>query len=172
MILTRHAILKEIQKGSIRLEPFSEKQVGAASIDLHLGNIFRPLVNARHAIVLDDDAVDGEQYGDRVRLKDGETITLKPGALVLGITKEKITISPNLAGHIEGRSQVARVGLGVHVTSGFIHPGTSSIQVLEISNTSPNELILTPGLKICQIVLERCEGEDVYSGKWEGQVEP
>ena len=40
-ILTRDEILKLISAGQIRIEPFLEKQVGPASIDLHLGNSFR-----------------------------------------------------------------------------------------------------------------------------------
>ena len=37
----RDQILKLIGDGSIKIEPFSEDQVGPASIDLHLGDNFR-----------------------------------------------------------------------------------------------------------------------------------
>ena len=97
---------------------------------------------------------------------------MKPNETVRGVTKEKVTFPPDIAGRIEGRSRFARIGLGVHITSGFIHPGADNVQVLEISNMSPNELVLAPGLKICQIVLERCEGGETYSGKFQGQIEP
>ena len=172
MILTRSKILEAIKNGSIKIEPFSEDQVGPASIDLHLGNIFRPLILAGHPIVVDDEVTDAEQYSKPLHLKDNETIILKPSETVLGITKEKVTFPPDIAGRIEGRSRFARIGLAIHITSGFIHPGVSNFQVLEISNMSPNELVLMPGLKICQIVLERCEGEESYKGKFQGQTNP
>ncbi len=172
MILTKRKILEEIKNGRVKIEPFSKEQVGTASIDLHLGNMFKVLVKAGHPIVVDNELTDAEQYAKPVQLKDGETITVKPNETVLGITKEKVTFPPDIAGRIEGRSRFARIGLGVHITSGFIHPGADNVQVLEISNMSPNELVLAPGLKICQIVLERCEGAETYAGKFQGQIEP
>lgn len=42
-ILGREAILQEMKKGNIRIEPFDEKMLGPASIDLHLSNAFRVL---------------------------------------------------------------------------------------------------------------------------------
>jgi deoxycytidine triphosphate deaminase len=41
MILTRDVILREIAAGHIVITPFVEDQVGAASIDLHLGDEIR-----------------------------------------------------------------------------------------------------------------------------------
>lgn len=171
MILTKSKILEEIKNGRVIVEPFSEEQVTAASVDLRLGNMFKALIKANHPIVVDDELTDATQYAGPIELKDNETITIRPNGMVLGITKEKITLPPDIAGRIEGRSRFARIGLGVHITSGFVHPGTDSVQVLEISNMSPNELVLKPGLKICQIVLERCEGEETYRGKFQGQTE-
>jgi len=40
-ILTRDEILKEIKSGNIEDEPFSQEQVGPASIDLYLGDEIR-----------------------------------------------------------------------------------------------------------------------------------
>lgn len=38
-ILTQERILKEIADGTIKIVPFDKKQVGPASIDLHLGDV-------------------------------------------------------------------------------------------------------------------------------------
>jgi len=77
-----------------------------------------------------------------------------------------------LCGWLEGRSKIARVGLAVHVTSGFVHPGVSNHQVLEMTNVSAVPLAIHPGLRICQVVLERTEGEAVYRGRFASQDSP
>ena len=44
-ILGKEAILKEIEKGTIKIEPYNEKMLGPASVDLHLSNAFRVFVH-------------------------------------------------------------------------------------------------------------------------------
>ena len=41
MILTHDVILREIKADNIKIEPFEAMQTGPASVDLHLGNLFR-----------------------------------------------------------------------------------------------------------------------------------
>ena len=101
-----------------------------------------------------------------------EYYVLQPGETVHGATLEKISLPPNLCGWLEGRSRTARFGLTVHVTSGFVHPGVSNVQVLEMMNVSRTPLALHPGIRICQIVLERTEGEAVYRGRFAKQLAP
>jgi dCTP deaminase len=50
---------------------------------------------------------------------------LEPWAFLLGWTVEKIQLPPSsrLAARVEGRSSLARLGLGVHVTAPLIHAG-------------------------------------------------
>jgi deoxycytidine triphosphate deaminase len=46
------------------------------------------------------------------------------------------------------------------------------VQVLEMMNVSRTPLALHPGIRICQIVLERTEGEAVYRGRFAKQLTP
>jgi len=170
-ILTHDKILEEIQKGNIIIEPFSREQVGPASVDLHLGNIFRILKPQKDAFPVTEEA-HTESISEVVEIPDGEFFLLHPRETVLGITKEKVTLPQDLCGWLEGRSRFARIGLGVHITSGFIQPGISNHQVLEIANLSPAPLKLFPNTKICQIVLERCEGKAKYQGDFKDQTKP
>jgi dCTP deaminase len=98
-----------------------------------------------------------------------EGFILKPGAFVLGWTAEKIRLphTSRLAARVEGRSSLARLGVGVHVTAptvhagfGFTddpeHPGTRIR--LEIWNCGPLHVCLQPGMKICQLILEEIHG--------------
>lgn len=166
MILTREAILAELASGRLRIDPFSEDQVGPASIDLHLGKEIRVLERGSAPIDLDDDA-DYRRFTELRRLD--EPYGLAPGETILGITRERIVLPSDLAGWLEGRSRFARLGLMIHVTAGFVSPGIQNRQVLEISNVSRRELAIHPGTRICQIVLERCEGHAVYSGRFADQ---
>jgi len=55
------------------------------------------------------------------------------------------------------------------MTAGFVQPGINNRQVLEIGNLAPFPLVLKPGVKICQIVLQRTEGEAFYQGRYRRQ---
>lgn len=170
-ILTHTIILKEIEEGNIKIEPLLSDQVGPASVDLHLGKVFRILKKQEKIFPVTEDA-HVEAISGMIGVPDGEFFALRPGQTVLGITQEKITLSPDLCGWIEGRSRFARIGLGVHITSGFVQPGISNHQILEITNLSPLTLGLYPGTRICQFIFERCEGKATYSGEFQGQSQP
>jgi len=96
-------------------------------------------------------------YGDVVDTA-GEPIDVMPGQLVLGITRERITLSNRVMGWISGRSRFARVGILVHVSSNLIQPGVSNHQILEIVNLSPRPIRLWPGVRIAQVVFEEVRG--------------
>jgi len=162
-VLTREEILKEIREGTIEVEPFAKDQVGPGSIDLRLGNEFRVFKKLRNALVVKDQ-LSLEDLTERVVVK--ESFTLMPGETVLGITQEKIKLPGNICGWLEGRSRFARIGLVIHMTASFVQPGINNRQVLEIGNLAPFPLVLKPGVRICQIILERTEGTASYQGKF------
>ncbi len=169
-VLTRDAILRELASGRLRLEPFSIDQVGPASIDLHLGGELRvPLEGSNGPIDVTDDST--PEAITRV-IPFEKPHVLAPGYIVHGITRERLFFPPDLCAWIEGRSRIARLGLTVHVSSGFIQPGVSNHQVLEMCNVSGRPLAIHPGIRICQIVLQRTEGNAVYRGKFADQASP
>lgn len=167
-VLTREVILREIDAGRIRIDPFERSQVGVASIDLTLGREIRTIQNAEIPIRVEDDT----DYRDHTRvLPLAEPFRLDPGVTIHGITEERITLPDDLCGFLEGRSRFARLGLMIHVTSAFVQPGVSNRQVLEMSNVSSRALEIVPGVRICQIVLMRTEGRAVYRGRFQDQRE-
>jgi dCTP deaminase len=97
---------------------------------------------------------------------------LEPGCTIHGITRERIGLPPDLCGLLEGRSRFARLGLMIHVTSAFVQPGVSNRQVLEMSNVAGHPLQIHAGVRLCQIVLMRTEGEAVYRGRFANQERP
>ena len=166
MILTHDEILKQIQANRIVVSPYSEEAIGPASIDLTLGNEIRIFERIDHSIPVKV-GTDYKAITRKIIIK--EKYTIKPNELLLGITKEKITLPGNIAGWLNSRSRFARLGLMVHVTAPFVQPGISAHQVLEIYNTGPNNLDLIPGEKLCQLILEECKGSYQYKGKFKDQ---
>jgi len=110
-----------------------------------------------------------ESITEKRVLNDGESYLLLPGCACLGITEETVELSSNLCGLLEGRSRFARLGLFVHITAGFMNPGISNRQVLEIYNASSHPLALWPGTKICQFIFLRMHGTAKYEGKFSDQ---
>jgi dCTP deaminase len=50
-----------------------------------------------------------------------------------------------------------------------VQPGVSSRQVLEMSNVSGRTLLIHAGVRLLQIVLQRCEGSATYQGRFAQQ---
>jgi dCTP deaminase len=170
-VLIGKEILKALKNKLINIEPLDESQIGPGSIDLTLGNDFRIFKKHSKIYHVKNDSRFQDITRD-VHIKDGDYIIIKPGEMVLGITKEKITLADNMSGRLEGRSRFARFGLAVHVTAGFMHPGISNHQVLEIVNLGHAPLALYPGTKICQFIFEKCDGHARYQGRFVKQVRP
>lgn len=163
MILTKKEILSEIKRKRIKIDPFDKTAIGPASIDLTLDNKLR-VFNTNKVIAED---IDYKKITEVKNIKSSYII--RPGELVLGITKEKITLPENICGWLNSRSSYARIGLMSHITAPFIAPGIANKQVLEIYNAGKNKIKLIPGTKICHLVLQRCQGKAKYSGKWKNQ---
>jgi dCTP deaminase len=165
-VLTREVILAEIESGRLKIDPFSPEQLGAASIDLTLGDEIRVFEPRDGPIELREDA----DYRDHTRVQPlDEPYVLEPGCTVHGITRERIQLPDDLCGFLEGRSRFARLGLMIHVTSAFVQPGVANRQVLEMSNVAVRPLRIHAGVRLCQLVLMRTEGDAHYDGRFADQ---
>jgi dCTP deaminase len=164
VILTHDVILREIESGRLVIDPFQLDQVGPASIDLHLGDEIRVMEGGPPVIDLTDDA----DFRTVTQVRPLTTpYVLQPGETIHGITRERIRLPPDVGGWLEGRSRYARLGLMIHVTSGFV---VDNRQVLEMSNVAGRPLAIRAGTRLCQIVLQRAEGEAVYAGRFADQL--
>jgi dCTP deaminase len=169
-ILARNALLKAIKSGRVKIKPFNQDQVGPGSIDFHLDKIFRVFLPTKDIFHIKADKIDYQKVTKVITVDDH--LTLLPGQSAQGITIETLALPNNLCGWIQGRSTLARVGLMVHITANFIHPGTSAKQVLEMTNAGPIPLAIHPGISICQIILEETKGQAQYQGKFSNQQAP
>lgn len=82
---------------------------------------------------------------------------LHQGAFVLGATREYLMLGEALCADIVGLSSVARAGVIIE-SAGFIDPGWKGQLTLEISNQSPKPVMLTSGMRIAQIRVQRMAG--------------
>ena len=170
-VLIGKEIEKALKSGLIEVEPLDRSQIGPGSIDLTLGNDFRIFKKQARIYHIKHDS-HFHDITEAVHVKDGAFIVIKPGEMILGITKEKITLADTISGRLEGRSRFARFGLAVHVTAGFMQPGISNHQALEIVNLGHGPLALYPGTRICQFIFEKCDGHARYQGRFSRQVKP
>ena len=110
---------------------------------------------------------------------EGEPFVLHPGEFVLGSTLEVCSLPDDLAGRLEGKSSLGRLGLLTHSTAGFIDPGFSGHITLELSNVANLPITLWPGMKIGQLCLiklsspaENPYGSAAVGSKYQGQRGP
>jgi len=149
MILSNVDIKEYLRKGKIQITPTpGEEQIGPASVDLTLSSEFWRNRKFKEIDLGKNKAKDaGERF-------TASSVKIKPGEIILGRTLEKIKLPNNVCGRLEGRSSFARLGLAVHVTSGFIQPGSDNHQILEIVNLAPYPLIIRAGMRISQVIFE------------------
>lgn len=91
---------------------------------------------------------------------ENEGYVLGPQTLILGWTAERVElpIHSRLAARVEGKSSLARLGLGVHITAPTVHCGFKNRIRLEIVNHGKVPIRLRAGMRICQLVFEHTFG--------------
>lgn len=158
-ILTDTDILRMIKSGKIIINPDIDfkTQIQPGSLELRLGNEFRVFNYNRQGIIDTKDFKTNLDNTELISVAEGDPFIIQPNELVLGTTYESIELPADLVGWIEGRSSYARIGIMIHVTAGFIHPGSAGKQTLEISNMSKLPVKLYPGTRICQIIFQTTE---------------
>ena len=154
-----------IKKLKNNIEPFREENLQPASLDITLGDKF--LIERHRNRVID--AVEDKMEYLPVEV---ENCPLQPNEFVLGVTEEFIDVPDNLTVMLAGKSTLARMGLQIHITAGWVDPGYRGKLTLEIVNNSSNILQLHPGMLIGQLVfLEMKKKPDQgYSGKYQDSM--
>jgi dCTP deaminase len=146
MPLSDREIWTELQAGQLRIDPMpTVEQVKSASIDLRLhprARKYRTVPAGVRGVKLSE--VDADQLANWATDWTDLPCDLNPGDRVLiGYTKEKVTLPSYLSGRVEGRSSFARLGLSVHNTAPTIQPGFNGQIALELTNNGPFTLNLT-----------------------------
>lgn len=156
MVLSDRDIKKALKAGRIKVKPAPDlkTQLGSCSIDLRLGNTFRVFEHSKNAYIDPTKKDAGTEVTREIKVKEGEKFIMQPGDFVLAVTMEKVTISPDLLGRLEGRSSLGRLGIVVHSTASVFDPGWDGHPVLELGNLSRIAVALYPGMRICSFTFE------------------
>jgi len=177
VLLSDRDIRSEIQSGRVAVEPFDEAMIQPSSVDVRLDKFFRVFENHKYSVI--DPSIEQAELTREVIAEDDEAFILHPGEFVLASTYEIITLPDDIAGRLEGKSSLGRLGLLTHSTAGFIDPGFSGHITLELSNVANLPVKLYPGMKIGQLCLiklstpaEHPYGSAIYASRYQGQRGP
>ena len=177
MLLSDRDIRAEIAAGRVAVEPFAESMVQPSSVDVRLDRFFRVFENHKYSVI--DPSIEQSELTREVVVEPNEHFILHPGEFVLASTYEIITLPDDIAGRLEGKSSLGRLGLLTHSTAGFIDPGFSGHITLELSNVANLPVKLFPGMKIGQLCLiklsspaEHPYGSAIYASRYQGQRGP
>ncbi|MFB9906817.1 dCTP deaminase [Allokutzneria oryzae] len=178
MLLSDRDLRKEVEAGRLGLDPFDADMIQPSSIDVRLDRFFRVFDNTKYTHI--DPALQQDELTSLVEKSDeNEPFVLHPGEFVLGSTYELVTLPDDLAGRLEGKSSLGRLGLLTHSTAGFIDPGFTGHITLELSNVANLPITLWPGMKIGQLCLFRLSspaenpyGSASVGSRYQGQRGP
>ena len=177
MLLSDRDIRAQIEENRVRVEPYDPGMIQPSSVDVRLDRFFRVFENHKYSVI--DPSVEQSELTREVQVAPDEFFILHPGEFVLASTYEIITLPDDIAGRLEGKSSLGRLGLLTHSTAGFIDPGFSGHITLELSNVANLPVKLFPGMKIGQLCLiklsspaEHPYGSALYGSRYQGQRGP
>ena len=172
MILPDWKIKRYIKEGKIRVDPFDENLVGPASLDVRLGFRFRIFKNGFLDAIdvktfrdekigeedLGDHKVEKYRYSDTIVIKDpNRPFIVHPGEFILASIYEYVALPDDIAAQINGRSSIARLGLIIHTSAGWVDPGYEGHLTLEILNVNSVPVKLYPLTPIAQLTFFEME---------------
>jgi dCTP deaminase len=156
MILSDEEIRKEMQKGTIKIEPFVPECLGTNSYDVHLGKTLAVYV---------DEVLDAKKHNTIRKFEiPPEGFVLEPNVFYLGVTHEYTETHAHVP-FLEGKSSTGRLGIDIHATAGKGDVGFCNYWTLEISVRKPVRVYA--GMPIGQLIYFVVEGEvkTLYSTK-------
>jgi len=153
MILVDWQIIDRIERGHITIDPYDKALVQPNSIDIRLGNHFVWYSPSDTVI----DPHDRETITSGVEETEADEFVIRPGAFVLARTLETIGLPDNIVATIEGKSSIARLGLTLHQTGGWIDAGFRGTITLEMCNVNSRPVKVYAGMPVGQLVFYTTE---------------
>ena len=178
MVLSDGEIYEALDSGELGIDPFPPDvkvdAIQASSIDLrldsHLSIQKTGNVSGIELYPPDLDVADFiTRFTDPHDL-DNSVYPMKSSQFVIGKTLESVRLPLHFAGRLEGKSSLARLGVGVHITAPKIDPGFDNQITLEMFNFGPFTVQLKAGMNICVLIVERLgkPAKQGYTGRFQG----
>ena len=178
MILSDRTIREEIHRGRLIIDPLDPNCIQPASVDVRLDRRLLICRTERHEPYIDL-RQDLNGLNELVELEGDEPFLLEAGGFVLVSTLELVGLPDDIVARLEGKSSLARIGILVHSTAGYIDPGWRGHLTLHISNLARFPVTLYCGMKIGQISFlrltapaENLYGSSKLGSKYQGQMGP
>jgi len=146
-MLSDRDILQAVENRQISIHPVAPRAMQPCSVDIRLDARFL-MFGGPDNLPIDPKVSESMLTID---VEPGDAFQLAPGAFALGSTVERLTLPDNIAGRLEGKSSIGRLGIEVHSTAGFIDPGFDGYVTLELKNVAPRPVLLWPGMFIGQV---------------------
>ena len=115
MLLSDRDIKAEIESCRVKLDPYDPELIQPSSIDVRMDRYFRVFENHRYPHI--DPAVEQPDLTRLIETDDDEPFVLHPGEFVLASTYEVVSLPDDVAGRLEGKSSLGRLGLLTHSTA-------------------------------------------------------
>lgn len=148
MMYSDHDIRAAIEAGEISIDPYDPAHVSSSTVDLTLHHSF---LVSRTSNMTHIDVREPFDVTEKVEAAEDGSFVIHPGEFVLGSTAERVSLSHKVAGILEGRSSLGRIGLIVHATASMTKPGFAGYLTLEMSNISNLPVKLYTGMRIAQL---------------------
>ncbi len=153
MVFGKDDILKQIAAGRIVIDPFDEKAVGIASVELTLKPEFGIFSGTGGPVDVSRPTGSALNWIPASKSRDYK---LESGGCLVGKTREKISLPLDICAWITPKARTAVFDLSLEISSGFIQPGTNNEHLFFlITNSGRLPILLHPGIRICQLVLNR-----------------
>ena len=180
MILSDADIRRRLTEGDLVVEPLAdpELQIQPASVDLRLGREFLEFQRTNIPCIHPNSEQEVDEYVEETYVEEDGEFILPPGDFVLGTTKERIEVPPDLLGTVQGRSSLGRLAIVIHATAGIVDPGYRGQITLELSNLGTAPVALNPDMRISQVIFTELKtpAESPYGdergSKYQGQIGP
>lgn len=178
MVLSDRTIREELDKGRLIIDPLDPDAIQPASVDVRLDCRLIAFRTPQQPFYID---VKRDMGGlkDVIELDEDVPFFVQPGEFVLASTLEDITLPDDIVARLEGKSSLARIGLLMHSTAGYVDPGWQGHLTMQLTNVARLPVSLYRGMKIGQISFlrlstpaERLYGDQRLGSKYQGQVDP
>jgi dCTP deaminase len=153
MILVDWQITDRINRGYISVDPYDPELVQPNSLDIRLGDHFAWYETSDEVI----DPYDKDSVISKTHEITADSIVLQPGQFILAETMEVIELPDNIVASIEGKSSIARLGIELHQTGGWIDAGFRGSITLEMCNVNQRPVRIHAGMAIGQLVFYTTE---------------
>ena len=148
-VLSDQTIVALVDDGRITIDPWDERLVQPASVDLRLGDSFRVFHNHRTSAI--DLRHPPENLTEEVIVPEVSRSSSIPASSASAARWSGSNCPTTSSPGSRASRSLGRLGLIVHATAGFCDPGWKGTLTLELNNLTRVPIKLYPGLEIAQL---------------------